>query len=118
MAGGELMWLDTRFFIGEGTTPALGSGDSGRAFGSNGLVPGGGLFVTHTVSPDLRLGFAATGNFGLFLERIAGSVICGGTLDVESTSALPPALGGRGNLVGEYRNTAAVVLSAYGNWAF
>lgn len=49
---------------------------------------------------------------------VAGSVIYGGTLDVESTSALPPALGGRGNLVGEYRNTAAVVLSVYCNWAF
>jgi len=49
---------------------------------------------------------------------IAGSVIYGGTLDVESTSVLPPALGGRGNLVGEYRDTAAVVLSTYGNWAF
>ena len=49
---------------------------------------------------------------------IAGSVISGGTLDVEKTSVLPPALGGRGNLVGEYRNTAAVVLSVYGNWAF
>jgi hypothetical protein len=37
---------------------------------------------------------------------------------VNKTSLLPPALGGRGNLVGEYRNTASFVLSVYGNWAF
>ena len=30
--------------------------------------------------------------------------------------ALPPALGGRGNLVGLYDQTLAVVLTVYGNW--
>jgi long-chain fatty acid transport protein len=49
---------------------------------------------------------------------VAGAVIYGGTLDTQSTGTLPPALGGRGSLVGEYRNTTAVVLSVYGNWAF
>ena len=33
---------------------------------------------------------------------VAGAVLQGGTLDVSQTSALPPALGGRGKLVGEY----------------
>jgi len=74
LAGGQLMRLNTRFSIGEGTTPALGSGDGGRVFGSNGVVPGGGLFVTHSVSPDLKLGFAATGNFGSILDYDAGWV--------------------------------------------
>lgn len=56
LAGGQLMRLNTRFSIGEGTTPALGSSDGGRVFGSNGVVPGGGVFVAHSVSPDLKLG--------------------------------------------------------------
>ncbi len=29
-----------------------------------------------------------------------------------------PALGGRGDLVGSYSNTASFVLSVYGNWSF
>lgn len=74
LAGGQLMRLNTRLSIGEGTTPALGSGDGGRVFGSNGIVPGGGVFVTHSVSPDLWLGFAATGNFGSILDYDAGWV--------------------------------------------
>jgi hypothetical protein len=53
------MWLNSGFSIGEGTTPALGSGDGGRVFGSSGLVPGGGVFVTHGVSRDLKFGFAS-----------------------------------------------------------
>ena len=28
------------------------------------MVPGGGLFYTHSLSPDLKLGLAVTGNFG------------------------------------------------------
>jgi hypothetical protein len=45
-------------------------------------------------------------------------MIYGAPLDVETTSALPPALGGRGNLVGGFRNTASLGLSVYGNWSF
>jgi long-chain fatty acid transport protein len=68
LAGGQVMWLNTRFSIGDGTTAALGSGDGGRAFGSNGFVPGGGVFVTHSVSRDVKLGFAMAGNFGSVLD--------------------------------------------------
>jgi long-chain fatty acid transport protein len=69
LAGGQLMWLNTEFSIGEGTTSALGSGDGGRVFGSGGFVPGGGVFVAHSLSRDLKLGFAATGNFGSILDH-------------------------------------------------
>lgn len=68
MAGGQLMWLNTRFSIGDGTTPALGSADGGRVFGSSGFVPGGGVFATHSLSRDWKLGFSVAGNFGSILD--------------------------------------------------
>jgi long-chain fatty acid transport protein len=68
LAGGQLMWLNTQFDVDGATSPGLGSGDGGRAFGSNGYVPGGGAFLTHRVSPDLALGFAVAGNFGSMLD--------------------------------------------------
>jgi len=68
LVGGQLMWLNTQFSVGGATSPGLGSGDGGRAFGSNGYVPGGGAFLTHRVSPDLALGFAVAGNFGSMLD--------------------------------------------------
>jgi len=49
---------------------------------------------------------------------VAGELLYGGTLDVNLVSQLPPVLGGRGNLVGSYDNTASVVVSVYGNWSF
>ena len=60
--GAQLLYADLGFSIGPGTAPALGSGDGGNPVG---FFPGGGLFVSYSVSPDLKLGFAATGNFGL-----------------------------------------------------
>ena len=60
--GAQVLYADLGFSIGEGTAPALGRGDGGNPVG---LFPGGGLFVSYSVSPDLKLGFAATGNFGL-----------------------------------------------------
>ena len=68
LVGGQLMWLNTQFSVDSDTSPGLGSGDGGRAFGSNGYVPGGGAFLTHRVSPDLALGFAVAGNFGSMLD--------------------------------------------------
>jgi len=68
LAGGQLMWLNTQFSVDDTTSPGLGSGDGGRAFGSNGYVPGGSAFLTHRVSPDLTLGFAVAGNFGSMLD--------------------------------------------------
>ena len=53
------------FTIGQGTSPALGSADGGNPVG---WFPGGGGFYSYSVSPDLKLGFAATGNFGLALK--------------------------------------------------
>jgi long-chain fatty acid transport protein len=68
LAGGQLMWLNTGFSVGDGTSPGLGTGEGGRVFGSNGLVPGGGAFATKRLSPDLVLGFSAAGNFGSVLD--------------------------------------------------
>ena len=53
-----------------------------------------------------------------FKWGVAGELLYGGTLDVDQRSALPPALGGRGNLVGSFDNTASIIFSAYGNWNF
>ncbi|MCZ7564271.1 MAG: outer membrane protein transport protein [Burkholderiales bacterium] len=68
LAGGQLMWLNNRFSVGSGSSAALGADDGGRALGANGFVPGGGAFVTHSLSPDLRIGFAVAGNFGSILD--------------------------------------------------
>jgi len=45
-----------------------------------------------------------------------GALIYGGNMDVDRRSTLPPALGGRGDLVGSYDQSLAVVLTVYGNW--
>ena len=64
LAAGQVLWGNTEFSIGPGTSPALGDSDGGRAVGSNGWFLGGGGFVSYSVSPALKLGFALTGNFG------------------------------------------------------
>jgi long-chain fatty acid transport protein len=68
LLGGQILWSNTKFSPGSGTSPALGGNDGGYAVGSNGWFPGGGVFFSHSASPDLKLGFAATGNFGLGLK--------------------------------------------------
>ncbi len=68
LVSGQVLWGNTKFSIGSGTSPELGSGDGGRAVGSNGWFPGGGAFFSYSVSPDLKLGFALTGNVGAPLE--------------------------------------------------
>ena len=45
------------------------------------------------------------------------ALLYGGNMDVDKRSVLPPVLGGRGNLVGSYDQSLAVVLTVYGNWA-
>ena len=67
-AGGQLMWLNNRFSIDDGTSPALGGSNGGRALGASGLVPGAGAFVAHSLSPDLRVGFSIAGNFGSIID--------------------------------------------------
>ena len=60
--GAQLLYADLGFSIGPATSPALGSSDGGNPVG---WFPGGGIFYSYSVSPDLKLGFAGTGNFGL-----------------------------------------------------
>ncbi len=50
------------------TSPALGTDDGGRIIGANGWFLGGGPFFSYSASPDLKLGFAFTGNFGVPLK--------------------------------------------------
>ena len=54
-------WIQHR----AGHVAGLGSGDGGNPVS---WFPGGGGFVSYSVSPDLKLGFGATGNFGLALN--------------------------------------------------
>ncbi|MFZ0133490.1 MAG: outer membrane protein transport protein, partial [Desulfobacterales bacterium] len=64
LAAGQVLWGNTKFSIGSGTSPELGNEDGGYAVGSNGWFLGGGGFASYSVTPDLKLGFALTGNFG------------------------------------------------------
>ena len=64
LAAGQVLWSNAKFSIDSGTSPALGDGDGGYVTGRNGWFPGGGGFLSYSVSPDLKLGFALTGNFG------------------------------------------------------
>mgnify|MGYP001244485317 CR=1 FL=1 len=71
--GTQALYSNLKFSVGSGTDtrPApfgLGSQDGGRAVGSNGWFPGGGLFYSYSVSRDLKIGIAATGNFGASLK--------------------------------------------------
>jgi long-chain fatty acid transport protein len=68
LAAGQLLWGDVRFSAGSGTTPALGSGDGGYVVGQSGWFLGGGAFASYSVAPDLKLGMALTGNFGMPLN--------------------------------------------------
>jgi long-chain fatty acid transport protein len=68
LVSGQVLWGNTKFSIGSGTSPGLGTGDGGRAVGSDGWFPGGGAFFSYSVSPDLKLGLALTGNVGAPLK--------------------------------------------------
>ena len=68
LASGQLDYGSTKFSIGSGTSPALGTDNGGNSFGSDGWFVGGGAFLSYSVSPDLKLGFAMTGNFGGVVE--------------------------------------------------
>jgi len=63
--GGQVLYGDVTFSIGPATSPELGSNDGGYPIG---WFPGGGMFYSYSVSPDLKVGFAGTGNFGLALK--------------------------------------------------
>ena len=62
--GQQLLYSNLKFSIDGATTPALGTNDGGHILGKNGFLPGGGFFYSHSVSPDLKVGFASASNFG------------------------------------------------------
>jgi long-chain fatty acid transport protein len=68
LATGQVLWSDTNLALGSGTSAALGRNDGGHALGSDGWFLGGGAFMSYSVSPDLKLGLALTGNFGAPLD--------------------------------------------------
>ncbi len=68
LVGGQLLWSNLKFSPGSGTSPGLGTEDGGHGIGADGWFPGGGGFMTYSLSPELKLGLGATGNFGLGLD--------------------------------------------------
>jgi long-chain fatty acid transport protein len=74
VASGQLDYGRTKFSVGSGTSSALGTDAGGNAFGQDGWFIGGGGFLSYSVSPDLKLGFAMTGNFGGVVEYDNGWV--------------------------------------------
>lgn len=68
---GQMLYGSVGFDIGTGTTAALGTGDGGNPIE---WLPGGGLFYSHSVSDDVKIGLAVTGNFGSVVEYERGWV--------------------------------------------
>jgi long-chain fatty acid transport protein len=68
LAAAQLDYGRTKFSIGSGTSSGLGTDNGGNAFGSDGWFPGGGAFFSYSVAPDIKIGFAMTGNFGAPLQ--------------------------------------------------
>ena len=64
LTGLQALYGNMPFDVGPLTSTALGS----RGGNPVGWFPGGGAFLTHRMSPDLALGLAVTGNFGLAQE--------------------------------------------------
>lgn len=58
--GAQALYGDLKFSPGSGTNTS--GGDGGTLVG---WFPGGGVFYTYSISRNLKVGFAATGNFGL-----------------------------------------------------
>jgi long-chain fatty acid transport protein len=69
--GAQMLYADLGFSIGQGTTPALASNAGGNPVG---WFPGGGMFYSHSVSPDVKVGLAVTGNFGSVVKYDSGWV--------------------------------------------
>jgi long-chain fatty acid transport protein len=62
LLGAQALYGDYGFSIGQGTSSGLGTGDGGNPIG---WFPGGSAFFSYSASPDLKIGFGMTGNFGL-----------------------------------------------------
>jgi long-chain fatty acid transport protein len=69
--GAQMLYGDVGFSIGQGTSPALGTNDGGNPVA---WFPGGGMFYSHSVSPDVKVGLAVTGNFGSAVKYDSGWV--------------------------------------------
>jgi long-chain fatty acid transport protein len=82
LLGAQLLYGDLKFSIGPGTSPQLGTNDGGNPVG---WFPGGGAFFSYSFSPELKLGFAMTGNFGLSEKYDSGWV---GRYYVQETTLL------------------------------
>ena len=79
----------------------------------------GGVTPLLPVNAAWRLGVGGEQQLGPTTKwGVAAALLLGGTLNVDQRSTLPPALGGRGNLVGSYEDTTSVIVSVYGNWTF
>lgn len=64
--GAQVLYGRANFSVdAAGTSPGLGTNGGGNAIG---WFPGGGLFYSHSISPDLKVGLALTGNFGLSIK--------------------------------------------------
>lgn len=64
--GAQALYGRANFGVDQsGSSPALGTSGGGNAIG---WFPGGGLFYSHSISPDLKVGMALTGNFGLSIK--------------------------------------------------
>jgi long-chain fatty acid transport protein len=68
LGSAQVLWSNVEFSTDSGTSPLLGDEDGGRVLGSDGWLPGGGGFLSYSVSPELKLGFALVGNFGAPLK--------------------------------------------------
>jgi long-chain fatty acid transport protein len=64
LVGLQALYGNMPFDVDSPTSPGLGS----KGGNPIGWFPGGGTYITHSISPDLSVGFAATGTFGLAEE--------------------------------------------------
>lgn len=120
LASGQIDYGNTEFSPKTGTSPALGSDDGGRAFGSEGWFPGGGGFFSYSVSDDLKLGLAMTGNFGASMsyndDWVGRYYVKEATLiGISFTPAIAYKVtrklsigGGFNAMYGKYKNTVAI----------
>ena len=69
--GAQMLYADLGLSIGQGTSPALGGNDGGNPVR---WFPGGGMFFSHSVSPDFKVGLALAGNFGSAVKYDSGWV--------------------------------------------
>jgi long-chain fatty acid transport protein len=68
---GQVFYGDSGFSIESGTSPALGTNEGGNPIG---WLPGGGVFYSHSISQNVKIGMAITGNFGSVVEYDEGWV--------------------------------------------